>query len=366
MWGEYRVTRPAGTGGYSEVYQAKSLLNGKRIAVKIEKNHTENGQALRHEAAILTKLAGVEGIPKVTFVKKSGGRTVLGLQLLGKSLYSLRKAKAFLPTPENQVLLAWHLLALIESVHQKNVLHLDFKPDNILMSRGKHSRLYLIDFGLSVDTQLPHPKSHSALGNPLFCSSRRMENRLATRRDDLESWLYTLVFLTNLRLPWDSEAKHRNCGWIDTIKEMKDTISAELLCKDLPLEFVAITHHIRSIRCMDRPNYAYLRSLLIEAAKHLHLDLSSPLQITQEDKPSVEVSPFSNSHSQSLSIRAASCMESLHDTSFCITNSRKSTMDEMETEKDITAKCAPVLTESVKNYLKDAEQRVKRRGSACE
>ena len=365
MWGEYRVTRPAGSGGYSEVFQAKSLLDGKRIAVKVEKNCTEYGQVLRHEAAILTKLAGVEGIPKVAFVKKNGGRTVLGLQLLGKSLYALRKAKAFLPTPENLVLVAWNLLALIESVHQRNVLHLDFKPDNILMSRGKHPRLYLIDFGLAVDTQLPHTKSQSVCGNPMFCSGRRMENRLGTRRDDLESWLYTLIFMVNLHLPWDSEVKQRNCGWIDIIKEMKDTISTELLCKDLPLEFVAIAHHIRSIRCLDRPNYAYMKSLLSEAAKHLHLDLSSPLQIIQEDKPSFGSSP-SLCPSQFPPVRATSCMESLRNASFCLSNSRKSTNDDMETEKDITAKCAPVLTESVKNYLKGTEQRVKRRGSAYE
>lgn len=371
LWGEYRVTRPLGCGGYAEVYQAKSLLESKRVAIKVEKSHTEHGQTLEHEAAILSKLTNIEGIPKVTFVKKSGKKTYLGLQLLGKSLYSLRKSKSYLPTAENQVLLAWHLLALIESVHKQGILHMDIKPDNILVGRGKRSRLYLIDFGIARDISLPYGKSRSVLGNPLFCSSRRMENRPVTRKDDLEGWLYTLVFMTNLHLPWDTEARSRQSGWIQAIKEAKETISAEQLCKDLPREFVEMTNHIRSVRSLDRPNYTLLKGLLAEAAQRLHLDLTSPLQIVKERTLSetnpISHTPVSHTPSQFPSLRAASCVENLDRNQFQTTqNSDKFNNDEMNTEKDITVKCAPALTVSVKNYLKDNESRLRRRGSAYE
>ena len=153
--------------------------------------------------------------------------------------------------------------------------------------------------------------------------------------------------------------------------EAKETISAEQLCKDLPREFVEMTNHIRSVRSLDRPNYTLLKGLLAEAAQRLHIELTSPLQIIKERTRSeanpISHTPVSHTPSQLPSLRAASCVEHLDRNQFQTTqNSDKFNNDEMNTEKDITVKCAPALTVSVKNYLKDNESRLRRRGSAYE
>jgi len=56
----------------------------------------------------------------------------------------------------------------------------------------------------------------------------------SSRRDDLESLLYTLIFLLKGSLPWESVKANTAAEKEAKVMERKMTMPPELICKDLP------------------------------------------------------------------------------------------------------------------------------------
>ena len=87
------------------------------------------------------------------------------------------------------------------------------KPDNILLDFQSKSldSVNLVDFGFSTKyldkdgKHLPQRDLESFRGNMLFASSNQFEFKSTSRRDDLISLLYLMVYLLNKDLPWLTE-----------------------------------------------------------------------------------------------------------------------------------------------------------------
>lgn len=86
-------------------------------------------------------------------------------------------------------------------------------------------------------------------------------------RDDLEALGYMLVYFRKGRLPWQGlksvtgEAKYLH------VLEMKQEISVEELCADLPPEFARYMHYVRQLQEDERPDYRHLRKLFNDLFK---------------------------------------------------------------------------------------------------
>ena len=83
-----------------------------------------------------------------------------------------------------------------------------------------------------------------------------------SRRDDLESIGYVLVFFLKGSFPWQG-LKAGNDKY-SRIMEKKLQIPTEILCYGLPDEIVHYLNYCKSLRFEDRPDYDYLRSLFIK------------------------------------------------------------------------------------------------------
>lgn len=88
-------------------------------------------------------------------------------------------------------------------LHSLNYVHNDIKMENVLIGKHDPSKIYLIDFGLS-SSYLDDDGAHVAKtylakfsGNFLFASLNSCRGYNKSRRDDIESLIYLLVYLLN-------------------------------------------------------------------------------------------------------------------------------------------------------------------------
>jgi casein kinase I family protein HRR25 len=82
-----------------------------------------------------------------------------------------------------------------------------------------------------------------------------------SRRDDLESLGYMLMYFCRGSLPWQGLKAANKKQKYDRIMEKKMTTPTELLCRNFPSEFAIYLNYTRSLRFDDKPDYAYLRKL---------------------------------------------------------------------------------------------------------
>lgn len=150
------------------------------------------------------------------------------------------------------------------------MIHRDIKPDNLTMGIEENANIvYIIDFGLSKKYRssktLEHIKfktNKRLTGNARFASINALKGCEQSRRDDLESICYLLIFFLKGTLPWQGIKGANKEKCYKKIYQRKLTTTPECLCYKLPFEFKEFVKYTRQLRFDEEPNYDYLRGLL--------------------------------------------------------------------------------------------------------
>ena len=166
-------------------------------------------------------------------------------------------------------MIALQILDRIKVIHDKNILHRDIKPDNFVIGSGKKKNvIYMIDFGLSKfykknQDHIVYKKNTNFTGSFRYSSIRNHKGIEQSRRDDLESIGYMLIYFLLGKLPWQGLSGSTKSKRSNNIFNIKRNTSIDNLCKDLPKEFVTYMKYCRLLRFRQRPDYDYLKSLFI-------------------------------------------------------------------------------------------------------
>jgi casein kinase 1/casein kinase I family protein HRR25 len=169
-------------------------------------------------------------------------------------------------------MLADQLLSRLEYVHTKSFIHRDVKPDNFLIGLGKRqSVIHIIDFGLAKKYRdprshqhIPYRENKNLTGTARYASINTHIGIEQSRRDDLESLGYVLMYFIRGSLPWQGLKANTKKQKYERIMDRKMSTSTEQLCKGYPTEFRSYFEYCRSLRFEDRPDYAYLKRLFKE------------------------------------------------------------------------------------------------------
>lgn len=136
--------------------------------------------------------------------------------------------------------------------------------------------VHLIDFGLCKHYRHPLTYEHifyrtgkTLTGTARYCSLFTHHGIEQSRRDDIQCLSYILIYLAKGALPWMSvkisHRKKRN----EKLLELKESLTARELCEDLPYEFELFYKYARALSYTQRPDYGYLRHLLIAVINRL-------------------------------------------------------------------------------------------------
>ena len=91
-----------------------------------------------------------------------------------------------------------------------------------------------------------------------------MEGYESSRRDDLISIGYMLIYLIKGKLPWSKIKSGTISERFNNTLNLKKNITNEELCKNLPSEFCDYIKYVKSLKFQEEPNYLYLKNLFIK------------------------------------------------------------------------------------------------------
>ncbi|KAJ6318746.1 hypothetical protein OIU76_014162 [Salix suchowensis] len=286
--GKFKLGRKIGSGSFGELYLGINVQSGEEVAVKLESVKTKHPQ-LHYESKLYMLLQGGTGIPHLKWFGVEVDYNVMVIDLLGPSLEDLFNYCNRKLSLKAVLMLADQLINRVEYMHSRGFLHRDIKPDNFLMGLGrKANQVYIIDYGLAkkyrdLQTHKHIPYRYKAAIQEIFClvcfpsKKGSAEDAVAgtaryasvnthlgveqSRRDDLESLGYVLMYFLRGSLPWQGLKAGTKKQKYDRISEKKMLTPTEVLCKNYPSEFTSYFHYCRSLRFEDKPDYSYLKRL---------------------------------------------------------------------------------------------------------
>ncbi|CAA7392292.1 unnamed protein product [Spirodela intermedia] len=274
----YKVERMLGAGGFGLVYIGRRVAGGSqgngpnafKVALKFEhRNSTGCRFGPPYEWQVYDHLKGCYGLPRVHYKGRQGDYFVMIMDILGPSLLDVFISIGQVMPPNMVACIAVEAISILEKLHQKGFVHGDVKPENLLLGKPGSSgekKLFLIDFGLASMWRDSLSGQHVRLcqqpdnfrGTTRYASVHAHLGLTASRRDDLESLAYTLIFLIKGRLPWE--------GYQGNDKRFlvfmnKTVTSPETLCGGCPPPFAQFLEAVKKIQFVEQPTYSKLISL---------------------------------------------------------------------------------------------------------
>ena len=263
---KYKIIEELGEGSFGKIFKALHIYSDEQVAIKIEKKLKKS--VLKLEANIYTKLKNIKGVPQLRYFGVEENFNYMVIDLLSESIEDLVNKNGKLNL-DIVLSIAIETITILEILHNKFIIHRDIKPDNLMLGiKQNRNKIHLIDFGLSkyyINENGFHKEiifNKKLTGTAKYASLNVLEGMEPSRRDDLLSLGYVLIYCLNGSLPWENiEGENKEIKY-EKIKCSKKMHINEL-CKDLPYEFLSYLDYCNRLGYDELPNYKYMKDIFI-------------------------------------------------------------------------------------------------------
>ena len=264
---KYKPIKKIDSGAFGNIYSIIDIKNKNLLAMKTEKRNTYPN-ILESEAYYIYNLQGGIGIPKFISYGHTKNYNILIETLLDKSLYKLFIESGKKCNIIDACLIAHQILDRLEWIHSKDIIYRDIKPENFLIGRKESNIIYVVDFGLCKKYRSSKTGRHITQkitgkfnGTFAYSSPNVVKGKESSRRDDLISLGYMIIYLLKRNLPWTSNCTNLNKGNYQQLIYLKETNGCNKLFEKIPKEFEEYINYTRNLKFEENPNYLYLHSL---------------------------------------------------------------------------------------------------------
>lgn len=268
---KFRVGVKVGSGSFGEIYAGVNVHTGEDVAIKLEPIKSKHPQLI-YESKIYRVLQGGYGIPGVKWFGSEGDYNVLVIDLLGPSLEDLFNFCGKRLSLKTVLMIADQMISRLEFMHSRSYIHRDVKPDNFLIGTGPRRHVInIIDFGLAKKYQdprngrhIPYVEGKNLTGTARYASINTHLGVEQSRRDDMESLGFVLMYFLRGSLPWQGLKANTKKQKYHRILERKQAVFPDQLCRGYPSEFKEYFAHCSCLGFEDRPDYRYLKRIFKE------------------------------------------------------------------------------------------------------
>ena len=194
----YEIDAPLGAGAMGEIYAARHVRLGKRVAIKVIGRSLLGDDAaigrLTLEARVLAQIQH----PAIVAVEHIGelpdGRAYFVMEYLRGESLSERLARGRVPLREALRIID-QMARGLEAAHGSGIIHRDLKPDNTFLVHltGEKPAVKLLDFGLAkltadgsaIDQRAERSESGIVIGTPLYMSPEQARGPDVDHRTDI-------------------------------------------------------------------------------------------------------------------------------------------------------------------------------------
>ncbi|CAD8201251.1 unnamed protein product [Paramecium pentaurelia] len=258
----YQFLDKLGEGSFGYIWKVKQISTGQIFACKLVKNTMKKERTLlQREIKILQLLKGKKGFTQLITSGQDHRNTYFIMNLLGENLEQVRiKCGNFDTTTILNT--GQQMIQLLKDLHHSNIIHRDIKPENFVVFQDK---LHLIDFGLSKQyiqdgKHIEFRENKGMIGTARYASINSLKGNEQSRRDDLESVGYLLIYLYMGTLPWNNIVADDKTVKYYKIQRMKEAFRPESYI-NLPPELSKYLEYVRRLKFDQQPDYDYLFKL---------------------------------------------------------------------------------------------------------
>jgi len=249
---KYIIEKYLSHGNFGIVYECS--YNNKKYAVKCD----SDSKLLKYEAGIYKELRFVKKISTIVDFFSWDNKYYMVLDLFNLNLKDYKErfynSKYYL---ERLLEIMNKVIDTLRDIHNYGIVHRDLKPPNICLNYNYEP--YIIDFGMAkkIIINYKHIEERNIkniIGSPNYVSLNVVNLIEPTRRDDMESIIYIILFMI---LNNENYIKYTN----NTLHSQKNIakVSEILLENNITLNLVKLLTYIQKLNFSQIPNYNYLK-----------------------------------------------------------------------------------------------------------